>query len=245
MTDRRSKRTANPYSEEELGRALHQRLQAELRDVPDEAEAAASHRFSPRFKQRMAGLMRSPSRRIKPAGCPAYRLNAPLLHRVAAIAVVIVLLFGAYWTTEAGRPKITGFETVRRGDWLEIIFEQRDGESLKPGQTQDPRPQPASLPGGFVQINQDRHPTMSRVVYRDGDGKKLVYSRANRLDATMSLNPEAGRIQELKIDGRPAISFTDGLISELIWVDDHMVATLDGQCDLQVLIAIAEFTLKQ
>ena len=200
------------------------------------------HVFSEAHTQRMKGIFRRHSRRIR------WHDARLVAKRVAVVALVIMsVLFGSLMTVEAVREEVIRVVT----EWFEqftnvrFVNESEDSGNEDIDLNKTGIMLPSYIPRGYELVEADRTFASLMVIYEGANGDVLIYDQyVHENDDSISIDNERHTLEQVLINGYASIlampdeAETQSVI--LIWQDDIYTYFISGTLDRATIIAIAE-----
>lgn len=98
-----------------------------------------------------------------------------------------------------------------------------------------------AVPEGFELYDQQRCLTSSSFYYKDGSGRVFFFSQSVKESFYVYYNSEGWFTEEIKINERPAVYFTeDGINGTIVWDNEDFILEIGGDLSKEELIALAE-----
>lgn len=97
------------------------------------------------------------------------------------------------------------------------------------------------IPRGFELYDQERCLTSSSFYYKDSSGRVFFFIQSVKESFNVYYNSEAWVTEEIKINERPAVYFTeDGIAGTIVWDNEDFILEIGGDLSKNELIALAE-----
>lgn len=102
-----------------------------------------------------------------------------------------------------------------------------------------------TLPEGYATYNKETLDSSVIITYMDDEKKKISYSRIDDLDnMSVSIDNENVDLNLVSINGYKGYTSKSDGISIIYWCDSWYFHTLQGTCDLETLVNMAESTIE-
>lgn len=97
------------------------------------------------------------------------------------------------------------------------------------------------IPRGFELYDQQRCLTSSSFYYMDSSGRVFFFIQSVKENFNVYYNSEDWITEEIKINERPAVYFTeDGIAGTIVWDNEDCILEIGGDLSKDELIALAE-----
>lgn len=98
-----------------------------------------------------------------------------------------------------------------------------------------------AVPEGFELYDQERCLTSSSFYYKDGSERCFFFSQSVKENFFVYYDSEGWFTEEIKINERPAVYFTeDGINGTIVWDNEDFILEIGGDLSKEELIALAE-----
>ena len=197
-------------------------------------EAVPEHAFSPRFRHKMAALLRSQRRP------PALRAALLFARRAAVFALVFLTLsFSCLMAVDAAfRAKVIQVVTEVLQDFTHFSYSSDTPTEETPGNFTF-----TYLPDGMVEVTREANMLNCYIAFQDSLGNDFsVEQDIITPDTVMEryFDTEDAVITYFVIHGEDAMGVEKGLDHSILWEEESSVFTLSGTLPMEVLLKIAD-----
>lgn len=203
--------------------------------IPPEEEL--DHVFSHRFERKMKKLIRDERR--TPTERKVYR---GLKIAFAALAVVVLLVFGSAMSVKAYRFRIVEFfvEVFTELTSYSVKEELPDVEELVPVE-------PSYVPEGFVESERVRNDLCYYIMYENDEKEQIHYEQTAIGVVGRFWDTEKSYNREVKVKGQKISIVEEAGVYTLYWKDDRYVYSIQGagEIDVEILLEMARSMIKR
>lgn len=161
--------------------------------------------------------------------------------RKALIAALVALLALAITGCAVAACYVTWHETNNPSQGtLDITFDEVNSYDKEKSNIILP-----ILPEGYAVKHKETSGSSVIITYMDKEKNKINYSRVDDLEnMSVSIDNENVDLKEISINGYKGYTSRYGGISIIYWSDSWYFHTLQGTCDLETLVNMAESTIE-
>jgi len=210
-------------------------LESLLADMPSEEEIASQQVLSRRFLRRMDHLMGMNRREPRTWG------------KILLVAAIISLILATAVSTYAYRESIAAFFINIYEKYSEIILpsttETNDASSVTESGNGLTDNLPAYVPAGYQETARLTLIGMIQITYTNDSGDILLFEKMAQGSQHIGINTEGIEVEELSINGKRALYYSNLGQNNLIWEDDTYVYTITGIITKEEIIELANTTI--
>lgn len=197
-----------------------QKLEMEI--LEKELQIAGTHEFSEAFQSRMSKLITF-SRK------PYFLVINTIGKKIAVILIIFVLTFSTILIrVEAARQPIFQFFIEIYEKFSSVLFPDMEQGICYP-ESIEKNYKPQYIPEGYTLLESIVLTTTTQFIYSNKNGDELIYTQYVISSNSLSVDTEGVDIQNITIDGKETLFYSNKGINNLIWTDSDYGYLISGR----------------
>lgn len=214
-----------------LKRALQDALEDELSWADNFDNPYENHAFSSSFEKRMKKIIQMSDYKYTNVG--SARIRKTTLAIIIAAAVSLLITGCAF----AIHCYVGWSESDNSTEGVKVITFDTDETTSE----QEKNSFIPETPAGFSISSRSDTGSIISIEFTNTNGEQILFSSEEGIDnISISIDNEKAELEEIAIDGYKGYTYYRDGINAMIWTDTNHFYTLQGNCDLEILLRMVK-----